>query len=193
MASDTLFLLVGLPRPVLEALGEQHLNRLLGAHPRVRVEIVDSNDRFLHLVPQAHGAMMFPPFQPPPEILGQDGRLRWIQSMPAGVDWLLTPQLISAPHITITATKGPMGPLMAEHIVLLMLALARNEEDWIQAVASPRRSDLRVLLYWQLGESLWPAKLAYWIANHMPTAWLPWFVYDRELDIPVGWIERGTC
>ena len=49
-----------------------------------------------------------------------------VQSVSAGVDGLLSPALVGADHVAITSSKGPMGPLMAEHIVLLMLALARD-------------------------------------------------------------------
>jgi D-2-hydroxyacid dehydrogenase (NADP+) len=54
------------------------------------------------------------------------GRPRWIHSLAAGVDRLLTPELLAAEHVTVTSSKGPMGPLMAEHAVMMMLALARD-------------------------------------------------------------------
>jgi phosphoglycerate dehydrogenase-like enzyme len=38
----------------------------------------------------------------------------------------LNPELIAAEHVMITCIKGPPGPLMAEHAILLMLALARH-------------------------------------------------------------------
>jgi phosphoglycerate dehydrogenase-like enzyme len=60
------------------------------------------------------------------------GRLRWVHSIPAGVNSILTSDLIAAEHVALTSTKGPMGPLMAEHIVLLMLALARDLPGFIQ-------------------------------------------------------------
>jgi phosphoglycerate dehydrogenase-like enzyme len=34
--------------------------------------------------------------------------------------------LVVAEHVLLTSSKGPMGPMMAEHALLLMLALARN-------------------------------------------------------------------
>ena len=52
--------------------------------------------------------------------------MRWVQTTTAGVDQLVTPALLAADHVTITCIKGPPGPLMAEHAVLLMLALSRN-------------------------------------------------------------------
>jgi phosphoglycerate dehydrogenase-like enzyme len=49
-----------------------------------------------------------------------------VQTTTAGVDQAVPPDLLAAEHVTITCIKGPPGPLMAEHAVLLMLALARN-------------------------------------------------------------------
>jgi phosphoglycerate dehydrogenase-like enzyme len=49
-----------------------------------------------------------------------------VQTTTAGVDHVLNPELIAAEHVMITCIKGPPGPLMAEHAVLLMLALARQ-------------------------------------------------------------------
>ena len=53
-------------------------------------------------------------------------RLRWVQTTTAGVDQAVPPDLLAAGHVTLTCIKGPPGPLMAEHAVLLMLALSRN-------------------------------------------------------------------
>ena len=39
---------------------------------------------------------------------------------------MLTPELVAAEHVAITASKGPHAPLIAEHEVLLMLSLARH-------------------------------------------------------------------
>ena len=52
-------------------------------------------------------------------------RLRWLHVMSAGVERMLTPELAASP-VTVSASKGPMSLLMAEHVVALMLALARD-------------------------------------------------------------------
>ena len=44
----------------------------------------------------------------------------------AGTDDLLTTELVAAEHVAITASKGPHAPLIAEHMVLLMLSLTRH-------------------------------------------------------------------
>src|SRR5215831_2700818 len=138
MSSQNLFVLVGLPSQAREIIGEANLRRLVDAHPQVRVDIVESPERFATRVSEADAVIVWRFFHLPPQALARDTRLRWVQVIQAGVDPLLTPELIAAEHITITATKGPMGPLMAEHIVLLMLALARDLRGFLQDQAEHR-------------------------------------------------------
>jgi phosphoglycerate dehydrogenase-like enzyme len=102
---------------------EQRL-RLRDAHPDVRVELVDTAEELAARLPEADGVVTTFPL--PPAALAGAARLRWAHSMAAGVDRFLTPELRAAEHIQITASKGPMGLLMAEHALALALALARN-------------------------------------------------------------------
>ncbi len=132
MTSGDTFLLVGITRKVREVIGDACLQRLVDAHPQVRVQFVESPEQFATLVPEADAAIVWPSFSFPPHALDSHARLRWVQCMSAGVNTLLTPELTVAEHITITSTKGPMGPLMAEHAVLLMLALARDLRGFLQ-------------------------------------------------------------
>jgi phosphoglycerate dehydrogenase-like enzyme len=121
------FVVVGAPAGMRQAVGDAQLSRLERAHPSVRVEITHDHARFAELLPEADGAIVFLDFA---ALLGPalrpGSRLRWVQSITAGVGHLLIPEMLAADHVTLTATKGPMGPLMAEHVVLLMLALARD-------------------------------------------------------------------
>jgi phosphoglycerate dehydrogenase-like enzyme len=119
-------------------IGGSVLGKLDDAHPQVQITIVENEDSFVRLGSNADGLLVFPGFRIPAPWLLPGARLRWVQSITAGVNDLLTPELIAADHITITATKGPMGPLMAEHVVLLMLALARNLPRFLQDQAQRR-------------------------------------------------------
>ncbi len=132
MPSRSLQVLVGVPREVRGMLGDSNLRRLTTAHSQVQVEFVDSPEEFAALAPGVDGAIAWPTFGLPPHALTADAPLRWVQSMTAGVNALLTPELVAAEQITITSTKGPMAPMMAEHAVLFMLALARNLQGFIQ-------------------------------------------------------------
>jgi D-2-hydroxyacid dehydrogenase (NADP+) len=121
------FVLVGISSGLRTTIGERALSKLYQAHPQVRIELVDDPAQFAAAGHQADALIMVaPPFVVEPAWLPPQGRLGWVQSIPAGVNHLLTPDLVAASQVAITSTKGPMGSLMAEHVVLLMLALARD-------------------------------------------------------------------
>ena len=139
MADEKKLVVFGAPAGLQAAVGEAELARLEQAHPAVRVEVTQDRERFGRLLPEADGVIVFVDFA---RLLGPalrpGGRLRWIHSIPAGVNHLLTPEVIAAEYVTLTSTKGPMGPLMAEHIVLLMLALARDLPGFLRDQAGRR-------------------------------------------------------
>jgi D-2-hydroxyacid dehydrogenase (NADP+) len=137
--AQDLVLVVGIPPSFHQIIGPGVLERLSAAHPRVRVIMVEQPSQFAQAGAGAAGALVVaPPFTIPDEWLRPGSPLRWVQSVPAGVNGLLTPGLMAASHVTITSTKGPMGPLMAEHVVMLMLALARNLPGFLQDQAERR-------------------------------------------------------
>lgn len=125
MASEKLSVVIGVPPSIWNIFDEEARARLLNSHPNVTMEAETDPERFAEKVLQADGAMAFN-YQIPKEALKQGSRLRWVHSIPAGVDKLLTPELVAAEHVAITASKGPHAPLIAEHMVLLMLSLARD-------------------------------------------------------------------
>jgi D-3-phosphoglycerate dehydrogenase len=53
------------------------------------------------------------------------GRLRWIQSSAAGMDWCLVPSVIAS-DITITTASGVLADQVAEHTLSLILGWLRN-------------------------------------------------------------------
>lgn len=53
------------------------------------------------------------------------GRLRWIQSSAAGMDWCLVPSVIAS-DIEITTASGALADQVAEHTLALLLAAKRN-------------------------------------------------------------------
>ncbi len=125
MASDALLLLVGVPENY--RLGGPAFQRLHQAHPRVQVRLIHDLSAFAAQVGEADAVIGSRPYlKLSSEVLKPEGRLRWVQTTTAGVDQVVTPDLLAAAHVTITCIKGPPGPLMAEHAVLLMLALSRN-------------------------------------------------------------------
>jgi phosphoglycerate dehydrogenase-like enzyme len=101
----------------------EQLARLAQAHPHAEVVFATTPAEFAAALPDCDGAITGFPLAP--DLLARASRLRWLQTQGAGVERLLTPELIAAP-LTITATKGPMNILMAEHALALLLALARQ-------------------------------------------------------------------
>lgn len=125
MASDKLLLLVGVPENY--RLGGPAFKRLHEAHPRVEVRIVHDQAEFAKQVPQAHAVIGARPYiKLATAVAKPTGNLRWVQTTTAGVDQSVPPELFAAEHVTITCIKGPPGPMMAEHALMLMLALPRN-------------------------------------------------------------------
>jgi len=125
MASTSLLLLVGVPENY--RLGGPAFERLHQAHPSVQVRIVHDQAEFARQAARADAVIGSRPYLKLAGEVAQPGaRLRWVQTTTAGVDRVLSPQLLAAQHVTITCIKGPPGPLLAEHAVLLMLALSRN-------------------------------------------------------------------
>ncbi len=81
----------------------------------------------------------------PPALLGKAGRLRWIQSAGAGVEWALVPEL--AAGVTVTRAPGVFGPWMAEYVVgwcawvtqrMGTYTEAKRQRRWLDTVI-PRR------------------------------------------------------
>src|SRR5690349_7188817 len=127
MAAQDVFVLVHMPPGLRALMGEERLRELVAAHPRAEVMLVDDPDRFAALLPRADAAMVFPAMVPLlTPALRPDSRLRWIHSIPVGVEGLVTPEVVAAEHIALTSSKGSIGPMVAEHALLLMLALARD-------------------------------------------------------------------
>src|SRR5438128_8236658 len=81
-----LIVLVGMPSQLRPVFGDANLIRLGAAHPRVRVEQDDDAERFAARAADADGVIVWPAFGLPPAALRAGGRLRWVQSVSAGVD-----------------------------------------------------------------------------------------------------------
>lgn len=61
-----------------------------------------------------------------PERLAGASKLRWIQTIGAGVEWLLTPEIIARKDLLISNASGVHPGQIAEHSFMLMLALTRR-------------------------------------------------------------------
>jgi len=61
-----------------------------------------------------------------PEVLAQAKQLRWIQWTAAGVERCVQQPVVRERAVLLTNTQRIAGPSMAEHVLMLMLALSHN-------------------------------------------------------------------
>ena len=59
------------------------------------------------------------------------GRLRWIQSSAAGMDWCLVPSVVDS-EILVTTAAGVLSDQVAEHGLALILAWGRNLRSFVR-------------------------------------------------------------
>ena len=109
MTDEKLSVVIGMPEGYWNLFDEETTARLLNPHPNVGIETASEPEQFFEKLARADGAMVIR-YGIPKEVLHQGSRLRWVHSIPAGTDDLLTPELISAEHVAITASKGPHAP-----------------------------------------------------------------------------------
>ena len=77
------------------------------------------------LAREAADAEVFYGFEFPPDLVARAPRLRWIQSISAGIERNLAPQIIQS-GIRVTNGSGIASTGIAEHVIAVMLALCRN-------------------------------------------------------------------
>jgi phosphoglycerate dehydrogenase-like enzyme len=66
-----------------------------------------------------------------PGLLAAAPKLRWIQSMSAGVERCVAIPAVREREVLLTNMQRVAGPVMAEHVMALMLALSRNLQFYI--------------------------------------------------------------
>ena len=103
----------------------------------------------LHVADTPDGAMRVAPgidvaygWKIPAAFYGKAPRLRWLQAMGAGVDWVLGPDL--PPHVVVTRVPGIFGPWMAEYVLGWCTWLTQRVETY-RAAQRERRWDDRVI------------------------------------------------
>lgn len=103
-------------------LNEQHLDRLQREFPSITFTVCPDQERLPDVLPEAQAVIAG---SIPGELLLKHPNLRWMQSLSAGVDGLLTPEVVEH-DITVTNYSGVQASSMAEHLVAMMLAFARD-------------------------------------------------------------------
>jgi len=86
-----------------------------------------------------------------PEVLAQAKQLRWIQWTAAGVERCVQQPAVREHGVLLTNTQRIAGPSMAEHVLMLMLALSHNlpyfereqlKGHWVRWDDAPSATDL---------------------------------------------------
>ncbi|MDR0391408.1 MAG: hypothetical protein LBH59_05850, partial [Planctomycetaceae bacterium] len=72
----------------------------------------------------------------------QQGRLKWIQSSAAGMDWCLVPSVINS-NITITTASGVLADQVAEHTLGLIISWMRNLPTFLNEQHNKQTPDYR--------------------------------------------------
>ena len=106
---------------VFTSVEERHLDRIREVDPRVRVTAVD-RQRGIELAPSAE--IMVVGWNVPEDVVRRANKLRWIQSVGAGVDSLIVPEIMSR-EIVLTTSSG-IHQSVVEHVIAVMLVFTRR-------------------------------------------------------------------
>lgn len=117
-------------------VGERQIQAVEEAAKAAGCDVVIARDRETQMTEVEDADIAFGNL--PPEVLARANRLRWLQSVGAGVDAQLYPDFVSSP-ITLTSEKGLVGNHLAEHAFAHLLALTRG----IKTAVLARRWDAR--------------------------------------------------
>jgi phosphoglycerate dehydrogenase-like enzyme len=112
-------------------LHERYLDVLRARFPDLTLRVCPTRDALLGALGEADAALGW---QLDPELVAAAPRLRWAQAVGAGVDGFLFPEFV-ARGILLTNNSGVHAPNMAEHVLALMLAFARDLPNIIRAGA----------------------------------------------------------
>lgn len=120
--SDPIQVLITLP------FTEEMIQHLCGLSPDLKIEVV--NARKAEEIPAevwGHIEVLYTHrVLPAPELAP---KLRWIQFHWAGIDHALNEPILKKPDLVITNLSGASASQMAEHAVMMMLALGHNLPD----------------------------------------------------------------
>lgn len=110
-------------------LEDRYVERLRTRFPDLSIHVVHGEDDFRSQLPLADAVVGW---GVNPEELALAERLRWIQTVGAGVDGVITPELVAS-GILLTNNSGVHAPNIAEHLMALMLAFARQVPQHVRA------------------------------------------------------------
>ena len=103
-------------------LEDRHVQRLRDRFPDLSIAVVPKDDDFRALLPTADAIVGWGVSQ---EEMAAAPNLRWIQTVGAGVENIIVPEM-AARGIILTNNSGVHAPNISEHLMALILAFARR-------------------------------------------------------------------
>lgn len=117
-----------IPNPtVLGHLSEEHRTAILdAAGPGSRIEVCRTLEEQLRFAPEADVAFGLIPR----EVFVAMPKLRYVQSLSAGIDAMMYPEFVESP-VPLVSEKGIVGNQLAEHAFGMLLAFTRKIKDLV--------------------------------------------------------------
>lgn len=109
-------------RIVVPTVSEDILEALRRAAPGVELITVSSAEEALARVADADGLIGFCD----EALLARGSELRWVQLLTAGVEQCVDLDAVQTQRLLLTNTQGVTGPIIAEHVLAMMLSLNRG-------------------------------------------------------------------
>ncbi|MCL1848945.1 MAG: D-2-hydroxyacid dehydrogenase [Clostridiales bacterium] len=103
-------------------LGEEELALLKGVAPDLQVEQVDARSITDEQLRNADAIFGWPPA----ERLGIADKLKWLHTPSAGIDTYADASVYANPNVVVTRSKDVFNIQIAEHVIMLFLALNRG-------------------------------------------------------------------
>ena len=130
---------------VISSISEQSLRQIAAVSPRIKLSDASnlwdapdmvtaerkgdiSNEKFDALLAQAE---VIYGFRPPQNVIARAPKLKWIQTMLAGVDHILDNDIVQSPVI-LTNTSGIHGTPVSEVVFMMMLMFAKEAPSCFQ-------------------------------------------------------------
>ncbi|MBA2452118.1 MAG: D-2-hydroxyacid dehydrogenase [Chloroflexia bacterium] len=104
-------------------MDQDHLEQIRGAYPTFDFTVQTEQDQISGALVDAGAVIGWGRYDA--ATLAGAPELRWVHTFGAGVDTLLSPELIDS-EIVVTNNSGVRGPNIAEHILAMMLGFARG-------------------------------------------------------------------
>jgi phosphoglycerate dehydrogenase-like enzyme len=126
------------PKAVLvRALAPELITALQQAAPGVTLLQASDEQEAVRLVKQADAVIGFCSA----DVIGAGKRVRWVQTLSAGVEGCVTTPALRERNILLTNMQRVAGPVMAEHVIAMIMASARGLDYYISRRGAKRWDD----------------------------------------------------